>query len=219
MIDLHSIVAFFHKAKWTGLAITHEINRVPGENMISYSTVGKCVRMLVLLTEETDTPIVPNRKVISVLTPASPLCSHRSHFFQSAKLSRRRRYRNQSCIAIWRLPCDGNCGIFRGSLVTWLSLQKWTGCKEQQNLSSFQSQSDTKCGNILSTLTTHGFIERLIGSDSGLQRMIRREQGRDEGSITTKRCWRSFATRITSISSTWCPKGRSTGRGIMSIIS
>jgi hypothetical protein len=36
MIDLHSVVAFFYKAKWTGLAIIQEINRVPGENMVSY---------------------------------------------------------------------------------------------------------------------------------------------------------------------------------------
>jgi hypothetical protein len=46
------------------------------------------VRMFVLSTKETDTPIVPNRKVISVVTTASPLCSQRSHFFQSAKLQR-----------------------------------------------------------------------------------------------------------------------------------
>jgi hypothetical protein len=48
MIDLHSVVAFFHKAKWTGLAITREINLVPGENTISYSTVGKYVWMFIL---------------------------------------------------------------------------------------------------------------------------------------------------------------------------
>jgi hypothetical protein len=41
MIDLHSIVAFFHKAKWSKLAITDEINRVLGENTISHSTVGE----------------------------------------------------------------------------------------------------------------------------------------------------------------------------------
>jgi hypothetical protein len=46
MTDLHSVVAFFHKAKWTGLAVTHEIHRVPGENAISDSTVGKYVGYL-----------------------------------------------------------------------------------------------------------------------------------------------------------------------------
>jgi hypothetical protein len=30
VIDLQSIIAFFDKAKWTELAITHEINRVLG---------------------------------------------------------------------------------------------------------------------------------------------------------------------------------------------
>jgi hypothetical protein len=95
MIDLYSVVTFFHKARWTGLAITHEIKRVPGENTISYSTVWKCVRMFVLSMKETDTLIVPNRRVISVLTTASPLCSQRRHFFQSTKLSRRWRSRNQ----------------------------------------------------------------------------------------------------------------------------
>jgi hypothetical protein len=88
--DLHSVVAFFHGVKWSGLAITHEINRVPEENTISYSTVGKCVRMFVLSMNETDTPIVPNRKMISVLTTASPLRSQRSHLFQFAKLPRKR---------------------------------------------------------------------------------------------------------------------------------
>jgi hypothetical protein len=32
MINLRSVVAFFHKAKWTERAITHEMNRVLGEN-------------------------------------------------------------------------------------------------------------------------------------------------------------------------------------------
>jgi hypothetical protein len=40
MTDLHSVVAFFQKAKWTGIAIAHETNRVPGENTIGHSTVG-----------------------------------------------------------------------------------------------------------------------------------------------------------------------------------
>jgi hypothetical protein len=30
MIDLQSAAAFFHKAEWNELAITHEINRVLG---------------------------------------------------------------------------------------------------------------------------------------------------------------------------------------------
>jgi hypothetical protein len=59
MIDLHSVVAFFHKAKWTERAITHEINRVLGENIIIYLTLGKYVQMFVLSTKETDTPVVP----------------------------------------------------------------------------------------------------------------------------------------------------------------
>jgi hypothetical protein len=59
MIDLHSVVAFFHKTKRTERAIAHEINRMLGENTISYSTIGKYVRMLVLSTKEIDTPIVP----------------------------------------------------------------------------------------------------------------------------------------------------------------
>jgi hypothetical protein len=41
VIDLHFVVAFFHRAKWTERTITHEINRLLGENNISYSTLGK----------------------------------------------------------------------------------------------------------------------------------------------------------------------------------
>jgi hypothetical protein len=43
MIDLHSVVAFFHKAKWMEHAITHEINRVLKENIFSDSSLGKYV--------------------------------------------------------------------------------------------------------------------------------------------------------------------------------
>jgi hypothetical protein len=81
MIDLHSVVPFFYEAKMTKLAITREIYRAIGEDTISYSTIEKYVRMFALSTKETDTLIVPNRKVISVSTTASPLCCQRSHFF------------------------------------------------------------------------------------------------------------------------------------------
>jgi hypothetical protein len=37
----------------------HEINHVLGENTVSHSAVGKCVRAFVLATKETNTPIVP----------------------------------------------------------------------------------------------------------------------------------------------------------------
>jgi hypothetical protein len=100
MIDLHSIVAFFHKVKWTELAITHEINLVLGENTISYSTVGNYVRIFILSTKETHTLIIPESKGDFNLTTALPLCSQRSHFFRSAELLRRWQYRNQQCIAI-----------------------------------------------------------------------------------------------------------------------
>jgi hypothetical protein len=59
MIDLHSVVAFFQKAKWTELAVTHKIGRVLGENIINNSTVRKYVLMLVLSTKESDICIVP----------------------------------------------------------------------------------------------------------------------------------------------------------------
>jgi hypothetical protein len=59
MIDVHSIIAFFHKAKWLELAITHEMNRVLGGNTISYSAVGKDVRMFILSTKETNIAFVP----------------------------------------------------------------------------------------------------------------------------------------------------------------
>jgi hypothetical protein len=59
MIDLHSVVALFHKTKWTELANTHKIDRVLGENTISYSTIDKYFRMFVSSTKETGIPIVP----------------------------------------------------------------------------------------------------------------------------------------------------------------
>jgi hypothetical protein len=56
---MYCVGAFFHKTKWAELAITHEINCMLGENAVSSSTLGKYVRMFVLSTKETDTPIVP----------------------------------------------------------------------------------------------------------------------------------------------------------------
>jgi hypothetical protein len=53
--------------------------------------------------------------------------------------------------------------------------------QEQQHFWSFSSQSGTKRGDTMSPLTTPGFIEKSIGSGDGLQRMMSREQGRDEG--------------------------------------
>jgi hypothetical protein len=82
MIDLHSVVAFFHKAKWTERAIKHEINRVLGENTISCWTLGKYVRLFVLSTKETDTPIVPESEGdfslddrIAIVLPEEPFHS------------------------------------------------------------------------------------------------------------------------------------------------
>jgi hypothetical protein len=83
MIDLHPVVAFFRKAKSTNDAISHDINRVLGENTIRYLTLGKCVRMLVLSTKKQILASSPNQNVISVLMTTSPLCSQRSHFIQS----------------------------------------------------------------------------------------------------------------------------------------
>jgi hypothetical protein len=82
MIDPHSVVAFFHKAKWTEHAIIHEINRVLGQNTISYSTLGKYIRMFVISTKETVTPIVPESEDdfsldgrIAIVLPEEPFHS------------------------------------------------------------------------------------------------------------------------------------------------
>jgi hypothetical protein len=59
MIDLHSVIAFFHKAKWTELAVTHEIHCMLGENTVGYSAVRKYVRTFVITTKEIDTLVIP----------------------------------------------------------------------------------------------------------------------------------------------------------------
>jgi hypothetical protein len=58
MIDLHSVVAFFHKAEWTELVVTHEIRRVLGKNTIACSTVGKYVREFICGSKDKDSFIV-----------------------------------------------------------------------------------------------------------------------------------------------------------------
>jgi hypothetical protein len=57
VIDLQSVVASFHKAKWSELALMHEINCVLWQNPINYSTVGKDVRMFVCALRKPDAPI------------------------------------------------------------------------------------------------------------------------------------------------------------------
>jgi hypothetical protein len=83
MIDLHSVVTFFHKAKWTERAITHEINRVLAEDTISYSRLGKYIRMFLLSIKETDTPIVPESEGNFSLDDHIALLPQMSHFIQS----------------------------------------------------------------------------------------------------------------------------------------
>jgi hypothetical protein len=83
---MYSIIAFFHKAKWTELAITHEINRLLGENTVSHSAVARYVRMFVLSTKETDTSIVPESEGDFSLDDRIPLCSQKSNFFHCTKL-------------------------------------------------------------------------------------------------------------------------------------
>jgi hypothetical protein len=89
MIDLHSVVAFFHKAEWTELAITHEINPVLGEGAASYSTVRKYVRMLGLSRKETDIPVFPESERDFSFDNHIALMLSEEPFFQSTKLIRR----------------------------------------------------------------------------------------------------------------------------------
>jgi hypothetical protein len=89
MTDVHSVVAFFHKAKWTERAITHEINHVLGANTISYSTLGKYVRMFVFSTKETDTPIVPESERDFSLDDRITLVLPEEPFHSVAELLRR----------------------------------------------------------------------------------------------------------------------------------
>jgi hypothetical protein len=62
---------------------------VLGKNIISYTTVGKHVRTFVLSTKETSIPVVPNRRVISVLTTASPLCSQEEPFLSVPQIAKK----------------------------------------------------------------------------------------------------------------------------------
>jgi hypothetical protein len=80
----------------------------------NWSTVGKYVRMFVVSMKETETPIVPKSEGDFSPEDRTDLCSHRSHFFQSAKFLKRWWYRNQQFIANWRRTWDGNCGVLGG---------------------------------------------------------------------------------------------------------
>jgi hypothetical protein len=99
MIDLNSVLAFFHKAKWTELAITHDINRALGENTINSSTVRKCVRMIVLSTKETAVPewesdFSPEDRT-SIVLSEEPFLSARQ-FVNEVMISKSTVYRNST---------------------------------------------------------------------------------------------------------------------------
>jgi hypothetical protein len=89
MIDLHSIVAFFHKVKWTKRTVTREIHSVLVENTISYLTLGKYVRMFVLSTKEINTPIVPESEGDFNLDDRIALVLPEEPFHSIAELPRR----------------------------------------------------------------------------------------------------------------------------------
>jgi hypothetical protein len=129
MIDLHSNVASFQKAKWTGLAITAEINRVPGENTISYSTVGKCVRMFILSRKETHTYRPESEDDFSLdyritfVLSEEPFLSVRQTTTK-VTTSKSIVYRHLTQSMSWKLR------HLQGSLTARLSLRKRSGCKE-----------------------------------------------------------------------------------------
>jgi hypothetical protein len=89
MINPHSVVAFFHKAEWTKLAITHEINRMLGENTITYSTVGKYVREFICRPKDKDSVIIRQFEGDFLLKIGLRLCLRRHRFFRSVKSRRR----------------------------------------------------------------------------------------------------------------------------------
>jgi hypothetical protein len=132
MIDLHSVFAFFHKAKWTELAITHEINRMLGENLSTIRPSGNMFGCLSYQLNNQTLLSSPNRNLISLLRIASPLYSQRSLLFEFAPLLRRWWCRNRQCFAVWRRPWDGNCGILSGVLTVWLSLKNRSRSKSTQ---------------------------------------------------------------------------------------
>jgi DNA-binding transcriptional ArsR family regulator len=185
---LHSVVAFFHKAKWTELAITYEMNGVLRENTISDSTRGIYFRMFVLSTKETDTHMVPESEgdfsldaLIVLVLSEEPFLSVRQ-IAMKVMISKSTVYRHLTPIMRWKLR---HLKWVRHCLTESEQMNRVQGATE---LLDFYSQSHTKSGNILSPLTSHGFIRRSIGSSSGFQRIMAREQGQEEGSITIKRC-------------------------------
>jgi hypothetical protein len=175
MIDLHSIVAFFHKAKWSELTIRHEINRVLGENIISYSTVRKYMFGCLSYQWKKQTLLSsPSRKWFQLWRPHRP-CAPRGAISFSSQIV-------ENVTVSKSIVCCHLTQTMRWKLrdLKWVphrltESEKLNQCKEQQNSWSFYSRSDTKGGNILSLLTSHRFIGKSTESSSGFQRMMSRE--------------------------------------------
>jgi hypothetical protein len=185
MIDLDSIITLLHKAKWTDSLSHTKLAECPGRTRWAIRRSGNLFGYLsyqqkkhTLLSSRIGRwsrfwlrhHLCALREAIS-FSPANCQKGDDIEINNVSPLTQTMRWK-------WR--------HFLGSLTAPIESEKWTGCKEQQNFWSIYSQPDTKCANILSPLTTHGFIKKSIGSGGGLQRMVSREQGRDEGLITTR---------------------------------
>jgi hypothetical protein len=88
MIDLHSVVAFLHKANLPELAITHEINHVLVENTMRYSAVVKYIRAFTCGPKQTDPHFSPESAGDFILDHHITRMLFEDRFFQSAKLPR-----------------------------------------------------------------------------------------------------------------------------------
>jgi hypothetical protein len=157
------------------VAITHEINRVLGENIINYSTVGKYVRMFVLSTKERDTHIVPESEGdfsfddrITLVLSEEPFLSV-DQVAEKRMMSKSTMYRHLTQTMRWALR---HVKCVPHSRTESEQMNRVQG---QQNFWSFYSQSGTKGGDMLSPLTSRIFIGRSIRSSRGFQRMMNRE--------------------------------------------
>jgi hypothetical protein len=138
--------------------------------------------------KETDTPIVPESKgdfslddLIALVLSEEPFLSVRQ-IAKKVMMSKLIVYRHLTQIMGWKLR------HLMGVPHSLTESEQMNGVQRAPDVLDFYSQSNTKDGNILSPLTSHGFIGRSIGSSSGFHRMMSREQGQDKELITRKRC-------------------------------
>jgi hypothetical protein len=122
LLPFQIVISFYSKSIWSSRLLT--IWWSCGSAVPSSESPGSRY-VVVFVHSNPNFSASPNRKVTSLLTTASPVCSPTSHFFRFGKLWRTDWCRHRPCILIWRRAWRVSWRIWSESATSSPSLKKW----------------------------------------------------------------------------------------------